>query len=237
MERIGRKCVLFYFGVNMSEQYRYTLVAKRRDDNGKGASRRLRREGWVPAIVYGGEGEPLSIAVSQNELIKFGQNDSFYSQIINLQVEGLEDQEVLVRDVQRHLFKPLYQHMDFQRIVRGQEISATVVIHVLNVEESVGVKAGGVSSQVLNTLDIICRPRHLPEKIEVDVAHLGIGESVCLSDITLPEGVRLQGEWTEEALQTTVVAQVLPPQPLETESTEEGADEAADESATDETAE
>uniref|UniRef100_UPI0030803967 50S ribosomal protein L25 n=1 Tax=Mesomycoplasma ovipneumoniae TaxID=29562 RepID=UPI0030803967 len=116
----------------MSEQqYRFVLEAKSRDDQGKGASRRLRRAGFVPAIVYGGNEQPLSISLSQNDLVKFGQQDSFYSQIILLKVAGLPDQEVLVRDVQRHLFKPLYQHIDFQRIVRGQEISATVAIKLI----------------------------------------------------------------------------------------------------------
>lgn len=179
----------------MSQQdYLYTLTAKRRDDQGKGASRRLRREGLVPAIVYGGNSEPLAIAVKQDDLVKFGKNDSFYSQIINLQVEGMEDAEVLVRDVQRHLYKPLYQHMDFQRIVRGQEIHATVTLHFINEETSVGVKAGGMVTHHINSLEIICRPRHLPEYIEVDMANVEVGGIVHVGDIVLPEGVRLAGD-------------------------------------------
>lgn len=182
----------------MSEQqYRFVLEAKSRDDQGKGASRRLRRAGFVPAIVYGGSEQPLSISLSQNDLVKFGQQDGFYSQIILLKVAGLPDQEVLVRDVQRHLFKPLYQHIDLQRIVRGQEINATVAVKLINADTSVGVKAGGTVSQLVSSLDIVCRPRHLPEHIEIDLQNVAIGETIFSSDLVLPEGVRLQHESEE----------------------------------------
>ncbi|UJF23940.1 50S ribosomal protein L25/general stress protein Ctc [Suttonella sp. R2A3] len=212
----------------MSQDYKYELHGMIRQDNGKGASRRLRREGWVPAIVYGGEGEPLSIAVKQDELVKNAKHDSFYSQIINLKIDGQDDQEILVRDVQHHVFKPLFQHFDFQRIVRGQELYATVQLHFINEETAPGVKdEGGIISHYLNSVDIVCRPRHLPEYIEVDMGEVEMGTVIHLSDLVMPEGVRLV---QEEELEETAVAQVVYPQRAEEDVSEDGieADDAED---------
>ncbi|MDO4776152.1 MAG: 50S ribosomal protein L25/general stress protein Ctc [Cardiobacteriaceae bacterium] len=213
----------------MSQDYLYTLIAKRRDDQGKGASRRLRREGWVPAIVYGGNEEPLAISVKQDDLVKYGKIDSFYSQIINLQVEGMEDAEVLVRDVQRHLYKPLYQHMDFQRIVRGQEIHATVTLHFINEDTAPGVKAGGMINHHINSLDIVCRPRHLPEYIEVDMGQAEVGDVIHIGDIKLPEGVRLAGD--VETIEKEAAAQIIMPKRAVDIEDEDGEAAAADDAA------
>lgn len=207
----------------MSQEYRYTLNGKLRQDKGKGASRRLRREGWVPAVVYGGEGESISIAIKQDELAKNAKFDSFYSQIINLKIEGKEDTEVLVRDVQRHVFKPLFQHFDFQRIVRGQDIYSTVSLHFINEDEAPGVKEeNGVITHFYTSVEIVCQPRHLPEYIEVDMGSLSIGDSVYLSDLKLPEGVSLQ---QDENLDSTLVASIGHPR-LEEEEEEESDAEA-----------
>lgn len=195
-----------------NQEYRYTLHALVRKDEGKGASRRLRREGYVPAIVYGGNAEPKSIAIKQDELQKNAKHESFFSQIINLKIEGEEDQEVLVRDVQHHVYKPLFQHFDFQRVVRGQELHANVALHFINDEKIPGVVAGGVLSRVLTSLDITCRPRHLPEFIEVDVGNLGLGESITAKDLKLPEGVRVSGERSEEELAQIVIASIVRPE-------------------------
>ena len=211
------------------QDYRYTVSGVPRNAHGKGASRRLRREGWVPAIVYGGEGEPQSIAIRQDDLIRNAKNDSFFSQIINLKVEGQEDSEVLVRDVQHHLYKPLFQHFDFQRIVRGQEISATVSLHFVNEETCPGVKNdGGIISHYRTSVEIICRPSKLPEYIAVDMGAAEMGTIVHMGNIELPEGVRLSGEWTIEELAETAIAQVIHPQRQsaadeEAESTSEAA--------------
>ena len=203
----------------MSQEYRYELVGKLRQDNGKGASRRLRREGWVPAIVYGGEGEPLSIAIKQDELVKNARFDSFYSQIINLKIEGQEDLEVIIRDVQHHLYKPLFMHFDFQRIVRGQDMNATASLHFINEETCPGVKdEGGIISHYITSVDIICRPRNLPEYIEVDMGAAEMGTVIHLSDLVMPEGVRLA---QEEELEETAVAQVVYPQTEEEEEDED----------------
>lgn len=213
----------------MSQQdYLYTLHVKRRDDQGKGASRRLRREGWVPAIVYGGNEAPLAISVKQDDLVRYGKVDSFYSQIINLKIDGMDDMEVLLRDVQRHLYKPLYQHIDFQRIVRGQEISATVTLHFINEETAPGVKAGGMVTHYINSLHITCRPRHLPEYIEVDLGKAAIGDIIHISDIALPEGVRLASEWTEELAASTPVAQIIVSKRSGVDSDEDQGEESAE---------
>ena len=203
----------------MSE-YAYTLSAIVRQDSGKGASRRLRRQGLVPAIVYGGEEAALAVAVKQDDLVKFGRFESFYSQIINLQVEGKGDIEVIVRDVQRHLYKPLYQHMDFQRVVRGQELQATVSLHFTNEESSVGVKAGGIVEHHLNSVEIVCLPRNLPENIEVDMANVALGDVIHLRDLKLPQGVRLLHD---DDRAEAVVAQIVHPQRGAAESEESAA--------------
>ena len=203
----------------MSE-YAYTLSAIVRQDSGKGASRRLRRQGLVPAIVYGGEEAALAVAVKQDDLVKFGRFDSFYSQIICLQVEGKGDIEVIVRDVQRHLYKPLYQHMDFQRVVRGQELQATVSLHFANEESSIGVKAGGIVEHHLNSVEIVCLPRNLPENIEVDMANVALGDVIHLRDLKLPQGVRLLHD---DDRAEAVVAQIVHPQRGAAESEESAA--------------
>ena len=190
--------------------YAYTLNATVRKDSGKGASRRLRHQGLVPAIVYGGEGEPLPITLVQNELVRWGRFDSFYSQVINLKVEGQPDQEVIVRAVQRHLYKPLYQHLDLQRVVKGQELQTTVVLHFINEDICAGVKQnGGIVEHLLNNVEIIAEPRNLPENIQVDMTDVAIGEAVRLRDLKLPKGVRLAHD-DERA--DGVVAQVIYPQ-------------------------
>lgn len=208
----------------MSEQeYRYTLHAVARNDQGKGASRRLRREGLVPAIVYGGNEAPATIAIKQDELIKNAKNESFFSQIINLKVEGQEDSEVLVRDVQHHLFKPLFQHFDFQRIVRGQEITATVSLHFINEETAPGVKTdGGIVEHYETSLEIQCRPSKLPEFIVVDMGNVEMNEVVHLGNLELPEGVHLTGEYAEEDadLSEFPIAKIVHPQREEEEEEE-----------------
>ena len=188
--------------------YRYELTAIIRADQGKGASRRLRKQGFVPAIVYGGNEEPLAIAIKQDQLAKNAKHESFFSQIINLKVEGKADQEVIVRAVQHHIYKPLFQHFDFQRIVKGQELHSTVAIHFENEENAAGVKLhNGIVNKMLTSLEIICEPRNLPEAIVVDLTNLDAGNAIHLADLKLPEGVRLAGE--PESWAETVVVSIV----------------------------
>lgn len=171
----------------------YTLSAVVRTDLGKGASRRLRRANErVAAIVYGGDNEPLPIAISKPAFYKAISEDSFFSSVIKIDVEGGKTEQVIIRDLQRHPFKELITHADFQRINANEEITLNIQIHFLNGEEAKGVKdEGGILNVLLNEVEISALPKDLPEYFELDVSELGIGDSLHLSDIKLPEGVTL----------------------------------------------
>lgn len=207
----------------------FLLKAESRQDIGKGASRRLRHEGKIPAVIYGGEEAPVSVTLLHSDILKCLNNDAFYSQLIDIEVAG-EKQEVILRDLQRHPYKPTILHADFQRVVRGQELTLNVPINYINVEESKGVKAGGILSQNLIDVEIACRPSLIPEALEVDVIDLDINESLFLSDLTLPEGVRLTTLDEEDEETNTVIVSIHPPKAEKVEeeaSTEEVAEEAA----------
>ncbi len=167
------------------------LNAELRSDSGKGASRRLRREGLVPAIVYGGDRDPAQVSIKHNEFIHELENDSIYTQVIELRV-GDKRQEVILRDLQRHPYKNKVLHADFYRIDQNKTIHITVPIHVANAEECVGVKSdGGMLTQIVSEVEIIALPKNLPEYLEVDALNLHLGETLHLTDIPMPEGVQL----------------------------------------------
>lgn len=167
----------------------FNLDAELRTDLGKGASRRLRLQNKVPAILYGGEGEPVSLTLPANVISRALQEESFYSSIIMLTVDGKTERTIL-RDLQRHPYKQTILHMDFQRLVAGQEITVNIPLHFINEDTCVGVKTGGgLISHTMTELEVSCRPRDLPEFIEVDMADVDLGGAVHISDIKLPEGV------------------------------------------------
>jgi large subunit ribosomal protein L25 len=175
----------------------FTLSAELREDAGKGASRRLRRENGVPAIVYGGKAggndrKPTAITLKSNELKKALENEAFYSSIITLNVAGKEEQ-VILKDLQRHPAKPMIWHADFLRVSKSTKIKAHVPLHFLNEETCVGVKLGGGKiTHQLTSLDIICSAGDLPEFIEVDLAAVEVGTVIHLSDLKLPKGIESQ---------------------------------------------
>lgn len=205
----------------------YIFNAELRSDMGKGASRRLRREAdQIPAIVYGGKEEPKSISLDHNQIINMLDEEAVYSSIIKLDIAG-EVEEVVIKDIQRHPFKPKVLHMDLKRIVRGEIMNATVPLHFLNEKSAPGVKAGGVMSHQITSVEVACRPRNLPEYIEVDLGGLDLGETIHLSDLVLPEGVELTALQGEEH-DLSVANVVRPSGPSEDEEAEaEAADEAA----------
>ena len=205
----------------------FTFNAELRSDMGKGASRRLRREAdMIPAIVYGGKEEPKSISLNHNQIINMLDEEAVYSSIIKLDIAG-EVEEVVIKDIQRHPFKPKVLHMDLKRIVRGEIMNATVPLHFLNEKSAPGVKAGGVMSHQITSVEVACRPRNLPEYIEVDLGGLDLGETIHLSDLVLPEGVELTALQGEEH-DLSVANVVRPSGPSEDEEAEaEAADEAA----------
>ena len=167
------------------------LNAEPRADSGKGASRRLRRTDRVPAIVYGGNSDPVSISLAHNEFSHELENEAIYTQIIDLHV-GKGTEEVILRDLQRHPYKNRVLHADFFRIDKKKPIHVTVPIHVINAEECVGVKEdGGMLTQQISEVEVVCLPKYLPEYLEIDAAELHLGEILHLSNIKMPEGVEI----------------------------------------------
>ena len=172
----------------MSEDFK--LDATTRNDLGKGASRRLRRLAkQVPAVIYGGTVAPLSISVSDKELMKHLEHEAFYSHIISLNVDGTA-QDVILKDVQRHQAKPVVLHLDFLRIDRNTKLHTHVPLHFLNETFCKAVKIqGGKIVHNLTQLDVICYPHQLPEFIAVDLNDVEVGTILHISDLKLPPGV------------------------------------------------
>jgi len=169
----------------------HNITATSRKVEGKGASRRLRRSGQVPAIVYGAKATPETVQIEHNHLWLASQNEWFYSSILQLSVDG-KSQKVLLRDMQRHPFKQQILHLDFQRIDENVAIRFNVPLHFLNQEISpAGKTAGIVVLHELNEIGVSCLPKDLPEFIEVDLSKLDLGDIIHLSELVLPEGVSL----------------------------------------------
>jgi len=173
----------------MSEEF--NLIAEMRDDQGKGASRRLRRQGKVPAIIYGAGREPRSLMFDHNKVIQQLEDPSFYSSILNIKV-GDKSRAAIVKDIQRHPAKRRILHIDLQRIVEDEKIKMQIPIHYLGEEEAVGVKlGGGTVSKLMTELEISCLPKDLPEFLEVDISELELDQMLNVSDINLPEGTEI----------------------------------------------
>jgi large subunit ribosomal protein L25 len=168
----------------------FELNAEPRSDTGKGASRRLRHAGKVPAIMYGGNKDPEALTLSHNEVLRNLENEAFYSHILTIKSAGSETQAIL-RDLQRHPSKPRILHMDLQRVSATEKLKTHLPVHILGEETAAGVKAGGLVSHDLTEVAIECLPKDLPEFVEVDISALEIGDSIHLSALNVPEGVTL----------------------------------------------
>ena len=169
----------------------HNITAASRKDEGKGASRRLRRSGQVPAILYGAKAAPENIQIEHNHLWLASQNEWFYSSILELSIDG-KAQKVLLRDMQRHPFKQQILHLDFQRVDENAAIRFNVPLHFKNQEVSpAGKTAGVVVLRELNEVEVSCLPRDLPEFITVDLSALNLGDIIHLSQLALPAGVSL----------------------------------------------
>ena len=167
------------------------ISARKREAQGTGASRRLRREGKVPGIVYGGGQPAVTIELDHNALFHHLRNEKFHASILTLKLEGGTEQ-VLLRAVNMHPFKLQVQHIDFQRVSAKEKIHMKVPLHFVNAEASPAVKlSGGIVSHVMNELDVRCLPGDLPEFIEVDLSKLEINDSIHVRDLALPKGVEL----------------------------------------------
>jgi large subunit ribosomal protein L25 len=163
--------------------------AMSRSLQGTGASRRLRRTGKVPGVIYGGDHPARNIELDHNSLYHQLRQEAFHASILSMDIDGTKDR-VLLRDVQMHPWKQMILHVDFQRVSANQKIHMKVPLHFVNAEIAPGVKTGGgIVSHVMNELDITCLPDDLPEFVEVDLQTLELGHSVHLADLKLPKGV------------------------------------------------
>jgi large subunit ribosomal protein L25 len=167
-----------------------SIIAEIREDVGKGASRRLRREGKIPAVVYGGHSEPVTLSLQQEEMLHATNNESFFSSILEIKVGKDHTQQVVVRDMHRHPFKPVIMHIDFMRVSAEEVLKISVPIHFVGEEESPAGKASGVVIQhQMTEIEITALPKDIPEFLSVDLSQIDAGDAVMLSSVELPEGV------------------------------------------------
>jgi large subunit ribosomal protein L25 len=168
----------------------FNINAESRTDVGKGASRRLRHAGKVPGIIYGSGKDPVSFTVVHSDLMHHLEHEAFYSHILTVTIDG-KAQKAVLKDLQRHPAKPRILHVDFLRVGANDTIHMQVPVHFINEEASVGVKAGGLVSHLMTTIEITCKASDLPEYLQVDITDLDVGASLHLSDIGLPKGVAI----------------------------------------------
>jgi large subunit ribosomal protein L25 len=187
----------------------HSIVAEFREDVGKGASRRLRRQGKVPAIIYGGHRDPVALTLNQTELLRAADYESFYASIIEIRVGEDLTQQAVLRDMHRHPFKPIIMHVDFMRVSAGELLTMAVPIHFIGEERSPAGKASGVVIQHhMTDVEIEAMPQDLPEFLSVDLSAMKVGDAIMLSDIVLPEGVTIPA--LESGLENnTVVANAI----------------------------
>jgi large subunit ribosomal protein L25 len=179
--------------------------AKKRDEQGTGASRRLRRTGRVPGILYGGTGKPQQIDMDHNEMWQHLRKEAFYASVLNVNVEGATEM-CLLRDVQRHPYRAVILHMDFQRVDATHKLHQKVPLHFINADVSPGVKlSGGLVQHVMNDVDVTCLAKDLPAFIEVDLKDMVAGVSLHVSQLVLPAGVAVVLHKGEDPVVATVI--------------------------------
>ena len=214
----------------MAEEF--DLIAEIREDQGKGASRRLRREGKVPAIIYGAGRPPRSLAFDHNKVLRQLENESFYSSVLTIKV-GEKAQAAILKDLQRHPARNLILHMDLQRIVEDEAIRMNVPLHFIGEEVAPGVKLGGGKvAHLMTDVEVTCLPKDLPEFIEVDVSELELDQMVHMSELKLPAGVEIpvlaQGPEHDQAVVAihVIKTRAAAEEPTDEAAAEEGGDEA-----------
>jgi len=168
----------------------FEFVAESRGQSGKSAARSVRRQGKVPAVIYGGHGEPQMLLLSHNEVVKHLAHEAVYSHVLDVTVDGKTEKAIL-KGVQRHPAKVQVLHLDFQRVSMSEVLKVHVPLHFINEDASIGGKKGGVATHSMVDVEVTCLPSALPEYIEVNLANLDIGESIHLSDLVLPAGVEI----------------------------------------------
>jgi large subunit ribosomal protein L25 len=167
----------------------FVLNAEWREEQGKGASRRLRHAGKIPAILYGAGSKPVALSLDQNAFLRNLEHEAFYSHVLTIKFNGTSERAIL-RDLQRHPSKATILHVDLQRVLETEELRVAVPLHFIGEEVAYGVKMqGGNLSRLMTEAEVACLPANLPEYIDVDVSNLHVNDSIRLSDVTLPEGV------------------------------------------------
>lgn len=168
----------------------FEFIAESREKSGTGAAKGIRRQGNVPAVLYGGEKEPEMLVLNHNEVIKHLEHEAVYSHVLDVKINGRTEKAVL-KGVQRNPAKFQVMHLDFMRVSMTHAIKVHVPLHFINESTSIGGKKGGIATHSLVDVEVSCLPSALPEYIEVDLAKLDIGESLHLSDLVLPSGVEI----------------------------------------------
>ena len=215
-----------------------TVNATEREDQGKGASRRLRKEEKVPSIIYGGKKNPLMVSLSIHEITHLLEDENTFTSVLDL-VVGKSTESVVLKDIQRHPAKNTITHVDFLRVDAKQSLVTTTPLHFVGMEENEALRLGNMLNQFVVSVEISCLPKDLPHGIDVDVTNLAVGDHLSLTDLVLPEGVTinaLQHEDVEAHDQT--VCSVSEPKVIEEEEeiiedgeSEEGGEDSAEDSA------
>ena len=218
----------------------FELVAEVRTDVGKGASRRLRRDGKLPDVVYGTGKAVNMITLQHNAVMHNLEHEAFYSQILSLKVGG-KTESVVLKDLQRHPYKRSVLHMDLLRVDANETLTMRIPLHYINEEKCLGVKnEGGVISHLMTDIDIVCLPKNLPEYIEVDMLEVNLNDTLHLSDLKLPEGVEihslLHGGDAAQPVASVQAPKVMASDEAEDAAAEEAAAEASSETAPEEDA-
>ena len=211
----------------MSEQV--NLNADAREIDGKSSSRKLRNAGSVPAVIYGGETDPIKVSILEKDITKASEVPGFTTQILKITVSG-EEQSVIVKELQRHPATQRVLHADLQRVNPDTKISITVPVRFINEDICVGVKThGGAIARLINNIDISCLASNLPEYLEVDIAALDVGDSIFLSGLNLPDGVEIPslalGDDRDQAVVSVTEAKVLDIEPEIIETDGEGVED------------
>ncbi len=201
---------------------KFELIAEDRPEQGKGASRRLRRAGKVPAILYGARRDPRALALDHDTVLHQTENEGFFSRILTITI-GEKSQPCIVKDMQRHPFKNQILHMDLQRVLEDEKIRVSVPVHYVGEKAAPGLKEGGIISHVVTELEITCLPKDLPEYIEGDMSAVELDGMIYVSDLKIPEGVEVVGG--DEVLEQVAANIHRPKAEEELEAEEEAAAE------------
>ncbi len=183
----------------------HTITAEIREDVGKGASRRLRHTGKIPAVLYGSDKDPVALSLSHKDILQQSESESFYSSIMDITIADGRIQQAVVRDMQRHPFKHQIMHLDFMRVSETEVLRISVPLHFIGEEDSPAGKTSGVVIQhQMTEVEIAALPKDLPEYLEVDLSKLDAGGAVMLADVKAPEGVEISQLATDDAVEIMI---------------------------------